>query len=176
MVDFKILNINILNQEDDYISLKINFKFPESELPSFGNLNEYYKAPVVLEPEKLKEFYKNRDFSFRDFLIPCEDKPGFSMLNPDYPSPYKEGLIKVLDIQGQDSIHLEDDGTYSYTEFCHDCYIVRACLVQLVEMQTEIEKGICKFGDFPDQVGAFMSAEALRDFACILRSLDFYWH
>ena len=83
------------------------------------------------------------------------------------PSPFDTGLMKRGLILGLDKLTRDGD-VYSYKEYVANCYITRACLVQLAEMKDHIDT-------HGDSEAGFRSGEAIEDLVGILETLDRFW-
>lgn len=157
-----------------WFSLEVQFELDTSEEePHFGTLGKYHKALVMLDREKYEEHYNNFDKDDMIFEeIPDSD---FKELKFKKPSPYDLGYCKVMDVSGNDCIYEIEKGKYKYSVQTNLNYITDAAVKQLEEMKQHIDAGYCRYGDYPEQVGAFRSGDPFSDFIGILETLDRFW-
>lgn len=160
MTDFKITKIDISSSlKREALLIDIHWECREEELYHFRELNDYSRALVIPDVEALERAWDKYDW----------------LDDTDESNPYKLGLVKVETIQGCDSIIKLGNNTYQYKQYLCDCLVTRAAITQITEMKDEMERGFCRYGDFPDQNGAFRSGSAISDFAGLLISLDLFW-
>jgi hypothetical protein len=194
---FKILSLDVDHHgRPGYDSITTTVKFETTEVALFGHLLEYYKVVVVKDPDAVEAHYEAHHAADkaegRDFWDDFEDipeRPGYKLYKPKRPSPYDIGLMYMGWASGSGGClrRVEDpeDGPWSKVregpgvfEFCmttSDCLVTRACVLQLAEMQDEMERGHCRYGDFPDQAGAFRSGSTEDDFVGLLQTLYRFW-
>jgi hypothetical protein len=153
--------------------IEINFSCSEEQERSFGTLGKYHKATHVTDIQKFEDHYNdNSNFEYETEQIEGTE---FSHLKWKKPSAYDLGLVKIVDVEGLDKINKQEDGTFTYKEFVTDCYITTAAVKQLFEMKQHMDTGFCRWGDYPEQVGAFRSGDPFSDFIGILETLDRFW-
>jgi hypothetical protein len=177
---FKITKIEKSENKESYssgsywFSLDVEFETDASEEQiGFGTLGKYHKALVMLDREKYEEHYKNFDKDDMFFEeIPDSD---FKELKFKKPSPYDLGYCKVMDVSGNDCIYEIEKGKYKYSLCTNLNYITEAAVKQLEEMKQHLDAGYCRFGPYPEQVGAFRSGDPFSDFIGILETLDRWW-
>jgi hypothetical protein len=177
---FKILKIEKSQPKASYaagsyyfdLSVEFEVNVGEEEL-HFGTLGKYYKALVMLDLEKYEEHYANVDVN--DWVF--EKIPGSEHLELKFKSksPYELGYCKIMDISGNDCIVELEKGKYKYSVITNYNYITEAAVKQLEEMKSHIDSSYCRWGDFPEQVGAFRSGDPFSDFLGILETLDRFW-
>ena len=159
-------------ENSSFFLLEINFSVPEEET-HFGMLGEYYKAIVLLDREKYEQHYADFDRDDVSF-VDIEDSE-FKQMVFKKPSPYVLGYCKTLDCIGSDVLSKKDDGSYNYKQYISSNYITKGVVRQLKEMKEHIDKQYCRYGDYPDQIGAFRSGLAYYDFLAALECLDKFW-
>lgn len=140
----------------------------------FGNLSEYLKACWVPDIEALEEYEREVEESGVPPLKLVEDDEG-ATVRWTRESPYSKGLLKIGYIRGNGKITKLDSGLFQYKEYVKDCKIVQASIEQLFEMKRQIDEGVCVYGDYPDQAGAFRSGSPYDDFIGVLETLDRFW-
>lgn len=177
---FKILKIEKSENSPSYssgsywFSLDVEFQIDiGEEEPHFGTLGKYHKELVMFDREKYEEYYDN--FDKNDMMF--EDIPDseFKELKFKKPSPYDLGYCKLMDVSGNDCINEIEKGKYRYSVATNLNYITEAAVKQLEEMKQHIDAGYCRYGDHPEQVGAFRSGDPFSDFIGILETLDRFW-
>lgn len=156
-----------------YFSIDIEFELSTTEEPVFGILGEYYKAIAILDREKYEEYYNN--FHKDDMYFEDIPNSNFKELKHKKPSPYELGYCKVADVKGLDTITKLENGKYKYSVIVGSNYITKAAVKQLEEMKEHLDTGFCRYGDYPEQAGAFRSGEPFHDFVGILETLDRFW-
>lgn len=169
---FRIENIEVEEKEGCY-KIKIEWFSTDSQL---GNLGEYTKAIHVVDKEALENFEEeelNKTIDEIWSFTPNSD--GTSSLKRKVDGPYELGLERIVDIRGADVVKVLENNRYMYDTYAAKCGIVDACIQQLHEMKDQIERGYCKFGDYPAQAGAFRSGCAYHDFIGVLETLDRFW-
>ena len=90
-------------------------------------------------------------------------------------SAYDLGICKIVDTIGEDVIRKRKDGTFSYSSYVSSNYITNATVKQLEEMKLHIDSGICRYGNYPQQNGAFNTGSAFDDFLGIVATLNRFW-
>lgn len=167
---FKILDIKKEQENTDYFFIEVRFTIPDEEY--LGRLGKYSKALMVSDIEKYEEYYNNLE------NLEYDEKPigkeGYEIVFKR-PSPYDLGLCKTVDIVGEDAIEQQEDGTYIYRDHISSNYITRAALHQINEMKDHMDRGFCRWGDYPEQVGAFRSGDSFHDFIGIIETLHRFW-
>jgi len=169
-----------------YFEIKIEFELQDNS-PNFGLLDKYYTGVVMLDREKYEQHYENYDIDDMFF----EDIPENLEIDDMYPenipnnelklikfrtpSPYELGYCKIMEISGRDVINKLDNQKYSYSCFVNSNYITEAAVLQLEEMKRHIDNRYCRYGNYPDQIGAFRSGDTFQDFIGILETLDRFW-
>ena len=155
-----------------FFKITVDFEAP-AEDPYFGMLGQYFKAIVLLDREKYEQHYSHFDKDDMSF----EDIPGseFKTLKSKSANPYELGYCKAMECVGADTINSLGDNKYKYTQFISSNFITEAAVKQLEEMKNDIDNNRCRYGDFPDQVGAFRSGDPFGDFIGILETLDRFW-
>ena len=177
---FKISKINKSETKPGYSEssfyFEINIEFEISgtqEEPHFGVLGKYHKQLVMLDLEKYEEHYNNLDED--DMIFGDTPDSDFKEIKFKKPSPFELGYCKVMDVSGRDCIYEMEKGKYRYSSFINSNYITEAAVKQLEEMKRHIDMGYCRYGNYPDQVGAFRSGDTFHDFIAILEILDRLW-
>jgi hypothetical protein len=155
-----------------FFKITVEFEAP-AEDPYFGMLGQYYKAIVLLDREKYEQHYADFDRDDVSF-VDIEDSE-FKQIVFKKPSPYELGYCKAMECLGADTINSLGDNKYKYTQFISSNFITEAAVKQLEEMKNDIDNNRCRYGDFPDQVGAFRSGDPFGDFIGILETLDRFW-
>lgn len=173
---FKILDIQKTPSEDNHCFLiEITFlhtgKYGEDF--NFGFLDKYYKSNVMLDKEKYEAYYD--DMFKDDDHMEIIEKGHISETVFKKPGPYELGYCKILDCSGADSIEHLGDNKYKYSQYISTCYITEATYKQLEEMKKHIDNGFCRWGEYPDQNGAFRSGDAFHDFIGILETFNRFW-
>jgi hypothetical protein len=177
---FKILKIEKSENKESYssgsywFSLDVEFEIDISEEEiHFGILGKYHKELVMFDREKYEEYYDN--FDKNDMMF--EDIPDseFKELKFKKPSPYDLGYCKLMDVSGNDCIFELEKGKYKYSVCTNLNYITEAAVKQLEEMKQHLDAGYCRFGPYPEQVGAFRSGDPFSDFIGVLETLDRFW-
>ena len=155
-----------------FFKITVDFEAP-AEDPYFGMLGQYFKAIVLLDREKYEQHYAHFD---KDDMF-SEDIPGseFKTLKSKLANPYELGYCKAMECVGADTINSLGDNKFKYTQFISSNFITEAAVKQLEEMKNDIDNNHCRYGDFPDQVGAFRSGDPFGDFIGILETLDRFW-
>ena len=173
---FKILNIKKNKKRNNsYFFIEVVFSHSGEHDKDFhfGYLDKYFKAVAMIDRQKYEDHYNNLpedDMYFEDI-----EGTEFSTLKFKSESPYDLGYCKTMDCIGGDSIQKLEDGTFKYSQYISSNYITEGAVKQLKEMKEHQEKGICRYGDYPDQVGAFRSGDPFHDFIGILETLDRFW-
>ena len=136
-------------------------------------LGKYFNALVMFDKQKYEEHYDNlpTDDMYFEKLPDSE----FSEMKFKSKSPYKLGYCKNMECQGTDCIQELGDAKYQYHQLISSNYITEACAKQLEEMKEHQERDYCRYGDHPEQVGAFRSGDPFHDFIGILETLDRFW-
>lgn len=155
------------SENSSFFLLEINFSVPEEET-YFGCLGAYTKAKCIFNVEEYEKYYNSLESSILD-----EDTD--TPKNLEKTNPYTTGLCRIVDIAGSDVLSKEDDGSYSYKQYISSSYITKGVVKQLKEMKEHIDKQYCRYGDYPDQIGAFRSGLAYYDFLAALECLDKFW-
>jgi len=175
---FKILKIEKSetkqghSKNSSWFELSVEF-FNNDKDVHFGMLGKYFNALVMFDKQKYEEHYDNlpADDMYLEKLPDSE----FSQMKFKSKSPYELGYCKNMECQGTDCIQELGDGKYQYHQLISSNYITEACVKQLFEMKKHQEKDFCRYGDYPDQIGAFRSGDAFHDFIGILETLDRFW-
>lgn len=166
---FQILSLQKTPSQDGQCSL-IEVVFSHTgrygEDFTFGTLDKYYKSLVMLDKEKYESHY--------DTLLDDNEDIAAQIVSKN-PSPYDLGYCKVMECSGVDAIEHLGNNQYKYAQYIATCYITEAAYKQLEEMKDHIEKGVCRWGNYPDQVGAFRSGDPFHDFVGVLETLDRFW-
>lgn len=137
-------------------SFAINIEFENGDLePDFGTLSAYYKAIHVYDKDLLEEYDRENAVYDR----------------------YDLGLTKIGYVEGADTIIKVQNkkDAYCYSQYLIDCYITRSVILQIAEMKEHLESGFCRWGDYPEQVGAFATGDTYTDFIRALECLDKFW-
>jgi hypothetical protein len=155
-----------------FFKITVEFEAPAEEV-YFGMLGKYFKALALLDREKYEQHYAHFD---KDDIY-FEDIPGSEnkILKRKSASPYELGYCKAMECLGADALNSLGDNKYKYTQFISSNFITEAAVKQLEEMKNDIDNSHCRYGDFPDQVGAFRSGDPFGDFIGILETLDRFW-
>ena len=170
--NFYIENIEIEEKEDCY---KITVEWFSKD-PDLGQLGKYTRAIQVLDKSALEKFEKEeyeKSLSEVWDFEPADDNT--EQLKRKIPSSFDIGLEKFIDIRGADVIQKTSYQKYKYSEYISKCMIVEACIQQLHEMKDKIDSGVCNWGDFPKQAGAFRSGDPYHDFLGVIETLDRFW-
>jgi hypothetical protein len=173
---FKILDIKkTKKRNNNYFLIEVKFSHSGEHGKDFhfGYLDKYFKAVAMLDRQKYEDHYNN--LASDDMYF--EDIPGteFSTVKFKSESPYDLGYCKTLDCIGGDSIQKLQDGTFKYSQYISSNYITEGAVKQLKEMKEHQDKGFCRYGNYPDQIGAFRSGDPFHDFIGILETLDRFW-
>ena len=175
---FKILKIEKSENKETYcsgsycFSLDVEF-FNDDKDVHFGTLGKYFNALVMFDKQKYEEHYDNLPAD--DMYFEKIQGSELSQIKFKSKSPYELGYCKNMECQGTDCIQELGDGKYQYHQFISSNYITEACVKQLEEMKDHQEKDYCRYGNYPEQVGAFRSGVAFHDFVGILETLDRFW-
>lgn len=156
----------------DCFRIYVNFSCSQDDVAFFGTLGKYYKAVAVPDIAAYEAHYADPESTAYD-LEPAGGT--FSTIKWRKSSPYDLGLCKQVSVVGCDNIAHEDDGTYTYQHYIHHNYITEAAVKQLVQMKDDIDRGHCRWGNYPDQVGCFRSGSPISDFIGIIETLDRFW-
>jgi hypothetical protein len=154
-----------------YFSIEVNFT-PDAEQTYFGTLGDYFSIIAIDDTAAYEAYYSDSE-NLEYELIPSSNNT--SQIIFKKPSPYELGLCKKTNAVGAETLQLQKDGSYTYTQYINSNYITNACYKQLKEMKDHLEKGFCRYGDYPDQVGAFRSGDPFHDFIAVLETLDKFW-
>ena len=169
---FRIKNIEVEEKKSCY---KITVEWFSKD-PQLGQLGEYSRAVYVPDKKALEEFEEQESEKSMSELWKFEPRDdGTSEMIRKIPSSFDLGLQKFVDIRGADKIKEVSYQNYKYTEYISKCMIVKACIQQLHEMKDQIENGFCKWGDYPNQAGAFRSGEPYHDFIGAIETIDRFW-
>lgn len=178
---FKILDIqksenSLRDSKNSYffeISIDFQLTGEYEKETCFGMLGKYFNALVMLDKQKYEDHYDN---------LPSDDMyfekiPGSQLSEMKFKSksPYELAYCKNMECQGSDCIQELETGKYRYHQFISVNYITEACVKQLLEMKEHQESSYCRYGDYPEQVGAFRSGEPFHDFIGVLETLDRFW-
>jgi len=157
-----------------WFSLDVEFEIDgnEEEL-HFGTVGKYYKQLVMFDRQKYEDHYNNLPED--DMYFEGIEGTDFSTMKFKSKSPYDLGYCKLMDVSGNDCIVELDKGKYKYSNCTNLNYITEAAVKQLEEMKQHIDAGYCRYGDYPEQVGAFRSGDPFSDFIGILETLDRFW-
>lgn len=167
---FKIIDIKCEQKNTKDFSIEIKFTAPDEEY--FGRLGKYSRALMVNDIEKYEDYYNNLE------NLEYDAKPlanGNFELVFKRPSPYDLGLCKTVDVVGEDAFQKQEDGSYIYRDYVSYNYITAGALNQLYEMKEHMDSGFCRWGDYPEQVGAFRSGDTFHDFIAIIETLHRFW-
>ena len=173
---FKILDIKKTKKKNKkFFFIEVNFSHSGEHDKDyhFGYLDAYYKAVVMIDRQKYEDHYNNLpddDMYFED-IEGTEDK----LVKFKSKSPYELGYCETMECMGSDSIQKLEDGTFKYSQYISSNYITEAAFKQLQEMKEHMDKGFCRYGDYPEQVGAFRSGDTFHDFIGILETFDRFW-
>lgn len=175
---FKILKIEKSELKHSYSKNSYWFElsaefFNDDKDVHFGMLSKYFNALVMFDKNKYEEHYDNLPADDMYFeKIPDSE---LSQIKFKSKSPYELGYCKNMECQGADCIQELGDGKYRYNQLISSNYITEACVKQLFEMKEHQEKDYCRYGDYPEQIGAFRSGVPFHDFIGILETLDRFW-
>jgi hypothetical protein len=159
------------NRGVSYFTIEVNFT-PDPEEKYFGTLGEYFSVIAIDDTAAYEAYYSDLENMEYD-LVPAGNNTNQIVFKKA--GPYELGLCKRSNAVGSETLHLEKDGSYTYSQYLNSNYITEACYKQLKEMKEHFEKGFCRYGDYPDQVGAFRSGDAYHDFIAVLETLDKFW-
>lgn len=175
---FKIISVKKTAKKDkDYFLIEVHFSHDGEHNKDFhfGFLDEYHKALVMLDKEKYESFFDSPEDDGMVIESTGEGEDKISRIVFKKPGPRELGYCKTMDCAGTNSIQHLGKGEYKYTQYISKNYITEAAVKQLLEMKDHIDRGYCRYGDYPDQVGAFRSGDALHDFIGVLETLDRFW-
>lgn len=175
---FKILDIQksenspCHTKNSDFFEITIDF-FNDDKEPHFGMLGEYFRAIVMFDKQKYEDHYNNLPAD--DMYFEEIEGSEFSQMKFKSKSPYDLGYCKNMECQGRDCIQNLGDNKYRYHQFISSNLITEACVNQLQEMKWHIDNNYCRYGNYPDQNGAFRSGDPFHDFIGILETIDRFW-
>ena len=172
IVDVKKGETKISKMESPYFLIEVYFTTDDGDA-SFGYLGKYHSAVMVEDTKKYEDFYndpKNLEWEFEG-----DEEQEFKTVKFNKPSAYDLGLCKQVKVIGRESIMKEEDGTWSYKQYVNANYITEGAAKQLLEMKEHQDRGYCRYGDYPSQVGAFRSGDPYHDFIGILEVFDRFW-
>ena len=175
---FKILKIEKSenspghSKNQSFFEITIEFLNDEKEI-HFGMLGKYFNALVMLDKQKYEQHYDN--LATDDMYFEKIEGTELSEMKFKSKSPYDLGYCKNMECQGMDCIQELGDGKYRYHQFISSNYITEGAVNQLEEMKWHIDNKFCRYGNFPEQVGAFRSGDPFHDFVGILETLDRFW-
>lgn len=169
---FKILKIKAREyglKRGRRIEFKVDFRMPAEDLYWFGQMLPTFRAAVLVDKEAVMKYWENPPpMKFKKL------ENGFSQLLGDPKSPWKTGAMKAMDCDGSDCIHVKKN-SYSYREWVVASPATKAIIKQIKKMKEENDRGICRFGDYPDQAGCWRSGSVSADFACLCNALHLMW-
>lgn len=169
---FSIKNIEV---EDGPECYKITVEWFSKD-PDLGLLGEYTRAVHVPDKKALEKFEEEEAEKSLSELWDFEPKnDGTSEVVRKVPNSFDLGLEKFVDIRGSGVVKEVSYQNYKYSQHISKCMIVEACIQQLHVMKDRIDSGICNWGDFPKQAGAFRSGDPYHDFIGVLETLDRFW-
>jgi hypothetical protein len=160
------------SKNQSFFEITIEFLNDEKEI-HFGMLGKYFNALVMFDKKKYEEHYDNLPED--DMYFEKIEGSELSEMKFKSKSPYELGYCKNMECQGVDCIQELGDGKYRYHQFISSNYITNACVNQIEEMKWHIDNNFCRYGNYPDQNGAFRSGDAFHDFIGILETLDRFW-
>lgn len=169
---FKIIDIQVNRKESNWFLIDIKF-IADKQNGTLGYLEKYFPVNVVEDIEAYEKYYddpENLDYD----LEQVADSNTFQMKFKK-PSPWEIGLCKRTNAIGRDCIYTDDEGYQHYKQYISSNYITEAAVKQLYEMKEHMEKGYCRWGNYPEQVGSFRSGDPFHDFVGILEVLDRFW-
>lgn len=175
---FKILKIEKSENKIGYTEassfFELSIEFINTDKDThFGMLGKYFYALVMFDKQKYEDHYNNLEKNDMYFQkIPDSE---ISEMKFKSQSPYELGYCKTMECSGNDCIQELGDNKYKYSQFLSSNYITEACVKQLLEMKEHQDTNYCRYGDYPDQVGAFRSGDPFHDFIGILETLDRFW-
>jgi len=175
---FKILKIEKSENSPGYSKASSFFEitiefFNDDKEVYFGILGKYFNALVMLDKQKYEEHYEN--LASDDMYFEKIEGTELSEMKFKSESPYELGYCKNMECQGADCIQEIGDNKYKYSQFISSNYITEGAVKQLIEMKEHQEKDYCRYGNYPEQVGAFRSGDPFCDFIGILETLDRFW-
>jgi hypothetical protein len=160
------------SKNSSWFELSVEF-FNDDKDVHFGTLGKYFNALVMFDKKKYEEHYDNMPND--DMYFEKIQGSQLSQIKFKSKSPYELGYCKNMECQGTDCIQELGDNKFKYSCFVSFNYITEACVKQIEEMKEHQEKDYCRYGDYPEQVGAFRSGVAFHDFVGILETLDRFW-
>ena len=167
--------IQKIDVEDGPECYKITVEWFSTD-PDLGMLGKYTRAIQVTDKTALEEFeekeYEKSIQEVWDFELQDD---GMREVVRKVPSSFDIGLEKFIDICGADVVQEVSPQNYKYSQHISKCMIVEACIQQLHEMKDKIDSGICNWGDYPKQAGAFRSGDPYHDFLGVIETLDRFW-
>lgn len=177
---FKILDIKKEDQKCEdgkqpkWFYIEIHFQGD----PHFGKLGKYHKSLMVADIQKYEDYYnepENLEYETQQVAGDVSDATDVYELRFNKASPFEIGLCKIVDVVGEDVVEQQEDGSYIYRDHISDNYITRSAVNQLYEMKFQMERGFCRWGDYPEQAGAFRSGDPYHDFIGIIETLHRFW-
>lgn len=173
---FKIIDINVKEAKNklmpDSECFYIGVKFIPPEDYHFGKSGKYYRAVMVTDIPKYEQYWEDPSNLEYDNVA---DEGDASHIVFRTSSPRDIGLCKTVDVIGDDIFQPQEDGSYLYEDYISKNYITEACLKQLQEMKDHIDRGHCRWGNFPDQAGAFRSGDPFHDFLSVVETMHRFW-
>lgn len=166
---FHIRSVEIRDHElDNYVALEVTF-FSKSD--DFGQLGTYYEALSFPDVALYENWEAGRELSDSlSFLKGEPDSKSFLFRGME---AVELGLMTSVVLKGRNVIESTDvPNLYRYDGYAADCLIVRSAIVQIAEMKDQIERGYCRWGDFPEHIGCFHSGDPLMDFLSILNVVE----
>ncbi len=196
MSTFRILSVDVnhgsYRDHSLYGYLAVDVVFDSREVSLYGSLLEYMPAVVVTDPEAVEAHYAERleedeqqDRSICDDFVEDPERPGQYVYRPTKPSPYDLGLMKSGWVRAagvlqhadpnQGSLIRFGPGRFRFSTTCADCLVTRAAILEITNMMKDLQSRHCRYGNFPEQAGAFRSGDAEHDFAGLLEVLHRFW-
>ena len=166
ILKLEVIQFPSLREPNGVISFDVEFECDDES--NFRDMGETYTAVEIVDAAAFAA-------TSTSFTTVASDVEGFDELCFDGPSPFDTGAIRMATVKGANVIERIAPNTYRFATVATDCWITRACAVQIAEMQQHINDGYCIYGDFPEQAGAFRSGSAACDFVGIIRTLDNFW-
>ena len=171
IVDIKKGETKISKMESPYFPIEVYFTTDDGDA-SFGYLGKYYSAIMVEDTKKYEEYYDDpKNF---EWDLQGEEDAEFKTVKFKTPSPFDIGLCRSVKVMGRECIY-QEDGIWSYKQYVNANYITEGAVKQLFEMKEHQDRGFCRYGDYPEQVGAFRSGDPYHDFIGIIEVLDRFW-
>lgn len=166
---FKIIDIKHEQENTKWFYVEVQFTLTDAAY--LGTLGKYHRALMVPDITAYEGYYNKPE------SLEYETKPMGDFYEVIFrgPSPYELGLCKTVDVAGEDILQKQEDGSYIYRDHVSSNYITQGAISQLLEMKEHMDSGFCRWGDYPEQAGAFRSGDPSHDFIGIIETLHRFW-